>query len=109
MKKSLSQTLNEFADFIRSKGVIGLAVGLVIGLAITALVQAIVDGLIGPLIGTLLPQANNLEEATLTIGEGVYRWGAVSSALINFIIIAAIVFFSFKWLNLDDIDIKSET
>ena len=108
MKKELNQTLSEFMDFIREKGVIGLAVGIVIGTAVTALVQAVVDGLIDPLIGSLLPGVDDLKQATFSVGGSVYSWGAVTSALIDFIIIAAVIFFGFKWLKLDKADNKKD-
>ena len=108
MKKALRQTVSEFSTFIRQKGVIGLAVGIVIGTAVTALVTAVVEGLIDPLVGSLLPGVENLQEAAFTLGGSVYHWGAVLSALIDFIIIAAVIFFAFRWLKLDKVEIEKD-
>lgn len=104
-RKGVSMHLGGFLDFIREKGVIGLATGIIIGTAVTALVRALVDQIINPLVG-LIVDARSLEEATFNIGEAVIGWGAFMNALINFIIIAAVVYFGFKLLKLEKLDKK---
>jgi large conductance mechanosensitive channel len=94
-----------FLDFIRGYGVVSLAIGIVIGSAVTNLVNALVVSLINPLVGIFLP-GSNLARATFTIGGSTFAWGAFVSALINFIIIAAVVYFGVKGLGLDKIDKK---
>lgn len=106
-KDYVRQETNEFLDFIRSKGVIGLAVGLIIGSAVTGVVNSLVGSIINPLIGLLLPAAS-LAGASIKIGDAIISWGAFVSALINLLIIAAVVYFGVKWLRLDQLDKKSE-
>lgn len=92
-----------FLDFIRSQGVMGLATGIIIGTVVTALVRSFVDDIVNPLIGLLLT-GNNLSTATFDIGTATIRWGNFVSTLIDFLIIAAIVYLIFKVLKLDKID-----
>lgn len=99
MKKELAG----FVDFIRAKGVIGLAVGIIIGTVVTATVQSLVGDVVNPLIGLLL-NADSLQTATLMVGDAEVRWGSFLSAIIDLIVIAAVVYFGVKWLRLDKLD-----
>jgi L-threonylcarbamoyladenylate synthase len=101
--KGVGRQIGGFLDFIREKGVIGLATGIIIGTAITTLVKALVDQIINPLVG-LLVNADTLSTATFNIGSAIIGWGAFVNALINFLIIAAVVYFGFKLLKLDKLD-----
>ncbi len=94
----------EFMDFIREKGVVGLAVGIIIGAAVTTLVQSLVNDIINPLIGLVLPNADSLSNSTLSLSRATIGWGAFVAALINFFIIALVIFFAFKFLKLDKLD-----
>ncbi|MEX0748890.1 MAG: MscL family protein [Candidatus Saccharimonadales bacterium] len=99
----MREELRGFADFIRSKGVIGLAVGIIIGTVVTATVQSLVNDIFNPLVGLLL-DVDNLAAATFTIGEAELRWGNFVSTLVDLLIIAAVVYFGVKWLRLDQVD-----
>jgi large conductance mechanosensitive channel len=79
-----------FKEFILRGNVIDLAVAVVIGAAFTLVVNAIVTGLINPLIG-LLFNAKSLEHLT----AGPILWGSILSAIINFLIVAVVVYFVF--------------
>lgn len=103
----VGKQITGFLDFIRERGVIGLAIGLVIGTAVTTLVNALVVQIINPLIG-LLVSTENLNQATLKIGSAVIGWGAFASTLINFLLITAIIYFGFKALHLDKLDKKKD-
>lgn len=87
-----------FRDFILRGNVIDLAVAVVIGAAFTAIVTAIVDAVINPAIGALF-NAESLSKAlpvaipTTSGGEAVMYFGAVIGAAINFLIVAAVVYF----------------
>lgn len=87
-----------FRDFILRGNVIDLAVAVVIGAAFTAVVTAIVDAVINPAIGALF-RADSLNEAlpvsipTTEGGEATMHFGAVIGAAINFLIVAAVVYF----------------
>lgn len=104
--------INGFLDFIREKGVVGLAIGIIIGTAITQTVNVLVTGLINPLIGLLLPRSTTLTEIRYHIGSGsdqkVFEIGTFLIALLNLLIISAVVYFGIKALKLDKLDKKKE-
>ncbi|MCL2796130.1 MAG: large conductance mechanosensitive channel protein MscL [Microbacteriaceae bacterium] len=84
-----------FREFILRGNVIDLAVAVVIGAAFTAIVTAIVTGIINPLIAALF-NAGALDKAGIVkIGHSELLFGHVIGSVINFIIIAAIVYFVF--------------
>jgi large conductance mechanosensitive channel len=83
--------LKEFKEFLTEYKVIGLAVAFVIGAAITALVQSLVNNIIMPLITPFIP-GGEWQLAKWAIGPFVFGWGAFVSALLNFVIIAFVVF-----------------
>ncbi|MBS3051646.1 MAG: MscL family protein [Candidatus Aenigmarchaeota archaeon] len=83
--------IREFREFINEYKVLGLAIAFIIGVAATNLIQSLVNNIIMPVITVFIP-GGAWEEATLTIGPIVLRWGQFLSALLNFIIIALVVF-----------------
>ena len=89
-----------FKEFILRGNVIDLAVAVVIGAAFTAVVTALVENLLNPIIGAIF-NADSLETAmqvgipTASGGTAVISLGAVIAAIINFILIAAVVYFVF--------------
>lgn len=83
--------LDEFMEFLHEYGVIGLAVAFVIGLAVKDLVGATVEDLIMPIIGVVLP-TGNWQDFLLVIGSIELRVGHFLGALIDFVIIALLVF-----------------
>lgn len=89
-----------FKDFILRGNVIDLAVAVVIGAAFTAIVNVIVSALIDPLI-SLFFSADSLDSAlqwtvpTLGGGEATFSFGAIIGAIINFVAVAAVVYFVF--------------
>jgi len=89
--------LKGFKEFISRGNVIDLAVAVVIGTAFTAIVTALVKGFIDPLIG-LIVQTGDLSKwvipvRTLTGGSSTFQIGAIIGALINFLAVAAVVYF----------------
>lgn len=94
--------VREFRDFILRGNVIELATALVIGLAFQAIITAIVDNLINPIVAAL--GGANVEGLAFPLVDGndaaVIDLGAIISAIIAFLITAAVVFFVFvKPLN----------
>lgn len=77
----------EFMKFLKEYGVVGLAIGVIIGSKAGELVKAIVDGLLMPIIGLVLPSGDWKE---LVIGP--FQIGLVLAALINFTIVAFMIF-----------------
>ena len=94
-KKSLAQ---EFFDFLKTFGIIGLAIAFVIGQAASKLVTAFVGDIITPFIGLFLP-AGDLKAMSFTIGKSKFMWGDLISNIIDFLIIAFVVFLAYKQLS----------
>lgn len=88
-----------FKEFIMRGNVIDLAVAVVIGAAFTAIVNALVEGIFNPALGALF-NAENLDQAwivtipTLSGGEAKIMFGAVVAATIQFLLVAAAVYFA---------------
>lgn len=89
--------IQEFKDFLNEYKVMGLAVAFIIGVALTALVQSLVKDIIMPVITPFIP-GGAWETATFTISSIVIRWGSFLSAVINFVIIALVVFMIAKMI-----------
>jgi large conductance mechanosensitive channel len=94
-----------FMDFIREQGVVGLAVGFILGGAVSAFVADFVDGVVNPLVAAIF-DAESLASNSTTVGEAELLWGAVVASAINFVIIAAVVYYGVKGLGLDKADKK---
>ncbi len=94
--------ITEFKQFIARGNVMDLAVGIIIGAAFTAIVTSMVDDLINPLIG-LVVGGMDFSDLVLRFGEGetaaTLRYGAFITAIINFLIIAWVVFLLVKAVN----------
>lgn len=100
--------MKEFIDFIREKGVMGLAIGIIMGGAVTKLVNSIVENLINPLIGYITGAAGNLNELayTMPLTGVIFKWGAFLSSLIDFVAVLAVIYFVFVKSPLNKIDKK---
>lgn len=83
--------ISEFKEFLFEYKVIPLAIALIMGLASTALVKSLVDNIIMPLITFFIP-GGAWKTATLTLGPIVISWGAFLAELVNFVIIAFVIF-----------------
>ena len=87
-----------FRDFVLRGNVIDLAVAVVIGAAFTAIVNSLVTAVINPAIGAIfdaesLATAFPVEIPTTSGGVATIYFGAVLAAALNFLIVAAIVYF----------------
>ncbi|MDD5221428.1 MAG: MscL family protein [Candidatus Pacebacteria bacterium] len=98
--------MNGFIDFIRKQGVVGLAVGFILGGAVSKVVSALVTDIINPLLGVALGKVGSLSAASLNIGSVKILWGDFISVIIDFLVIALVVYFGFKALKLDKLDKK---
>ncbi|MFH1256208.1 MAG: MscL family protein [Candidatus Diapherotrites archaeon] len=92
---------NEFLDFFKKYQVIGLAVAFIIGAASTKLVTAIVNDLVMPIVGVIIP-GGDWRAATLEIGPAKFLVGDFVGALIDFAIIALVVFIVVKYMMRED-------
>ena len=106
----------EFKEFITRGNVMDMAVGVIIGGAFTAIVTALTGGILQPLINWLIGGNGGLEAARTILGQPVYivedgvskvdwtktnyiDWGAFISAVINFLLVAIILFIIIKVIN----------
>lgn len=96
--------MKDFIYFIRTQGVIGLAIGFILGGAVSKVVTSLVTDIINPLIGMIFGSTAGL--AGLRVGT-IY-FGSFISTMIDFLIVAAVVYYGFKWLRLDRLDVKKE-
>ncbi len=106
--------IQEFKDFIAKGNVMDMAVGIIIGAAFTAIVTSLVGDLINPIIGLVsggvdftnnyavlggdVPEGASLEAAR-EAGASIFAYGAFIMAVINFLIIAFVVFMLVKMVN----------
>lgn len=106
--------IQEFKDFIAKGNVMDMAVGIIIGAAFTAIVTSLVSDLINPIIGLFtggidftnnymvlsgdVPAGASLEAARET-GASVFAYGSFIMAVINFLIVAWVVFMLVKMVN----------
>lgn len=90
--------VKEFKEFISRGNMMDLAVGFIIGAAFTAIVNSLVKDLINPLIGLFIGKID-LSNLKFTIGEATFKYGSFLNAVINFLIIALVVFFLIKLVN----------
>lgn len=97
-----------FIEFIRKQGVVGLAVGFMLGGAVSKFVSSFVVDIINPLLSAVLGGTENLQAKAFHIGSIAIKWGDFISNLIDFLIIAFVVYFGVKMLRLDKLDLKKE-
>ena len=105
--------IKEFRDFIAKGNVMDLTVGLIIGAAFTAIVKSMVSDLINPVIGLFFGGVDFVNlfivlkgEATFVslaaardAGAAVFAYGAFLMAVVNFLIIACVVFILVRYIN----------
>lgn len=92
----LLSIFSEFRDFLNEYKVIGLAVAFIIGVAATQLVNSLVSDIIMPCITLFIPNGE-WQKATFAIGPIVLKWGSFMGNLLNFIILAFVVFVIAKY------------
>lgn len=93
MKKFFS----EFKEFISRGDVMNLAVGVIIGSAFQAIVNSLVKDIVSPVIG--LFANTNFDNLMIKVGDVEIKYGSFLTALINFIIMAFIIFLIVKAVN----------
>src|SRR5690242_8402679 len=84
--------LKGFRDFLMRGNVVDLAVAVVIGAAFGGIVSAFADDLIGGLIGAIGGSAD-FGDAGVTVNGSKIVWGSTITAIVNFVIVAAVIYF----------------
>ncbi len=108
-KKRLAKQTRGFMEFVRTQGVVGLAVGLAIGTQASELVKTIVSSIITPIVD-LLVGSGGLKGLTWTVQvfgrHTTFAFGTLIDAIIRFLAIAFVIYFVVKGLKLDKLDKK---
>lgn len=89
-----------FVDFIRERGVMGLAIGFILGASVQRVVTAFVNDIVNPLVGVFMGSADGFKSFTV----GPFLVGDFIAALADFLILAAVVYVVFKGLRLNRLD-----
>lgn len=90
--------INEFKEFINKGNVMDMAVGVVIGGAFTAIVTSLVDDVIMPVVGIIVGGIN-VSDLSVVVGTATLKYGIFLQNVINFLIVAFVVFCVIKALN----------
>ncbi len=90
--------LKDFRDFAVRGNVIDLAVAVIIGGAFGKIVDSLVNDLLMPLIGLLLGGLN-FSGLSFTVREAVVKWGSFVQTVVNFLIVAFVIFLMVRTIN----------
>lgn len=96
-----------FLDFIREQGVVGLAVGFIIGGAVSKVVSAFVSDIINPLLSLVIGATGGLRAASFMIGGSRVLYGDFISVVVDFVIVALVVYFGVKIIGINRLDKKT--
>lgn len=88
----------EFKEFISRGNVVDMAVGIIVGSAFTAIVTSLVNDIITPIVGMLCAGVD-IAELSVTVGTAQLKYGSFLQAIVNFLIIAFVVFSMIKAMN----------
>jgi large conductance mechanosensitive channel len=104
MAKAIDQSVGifrEFSDFLKKYQVLGLAVAFIIGSAATKLVTAVVNDIVMPIVAVLVP-GGDWRTAVLQAGPVKFLLGDIVGAVIDFMIVALVVFLMVKFIMRED-------
>jgi large conductance mechanosensitive channel len=99
----MSRHISGFLDFIRERGVAGLAIGFILGGAAQGLVKAFMEDIINPILAYVGGVQTLADWAV-----GPFKIGDFISVFINFLILCLVVYFFFKMLQLEKLDKQKE-
>ena len=89
--------MNEFKAFISKGNVMNLAVGVIIGAAFQAITTSLVNDIISPFLGLFTP--TDMSGWTFMLGQAEIRYGAFLTAIVNFLVMAFVVFLLVRFVN----------
>jgi len=90
--------LKEFREFAIRGNVMDLAVAVIIGGAFGKIITSLVNDVLMPVIGLLMGGVN-FSELSITVGAAVIKWGAFVQSIIDFLIIAFVIFMLVRAMN----------
>lgn len=88
----------DFKEFALRGNVIDLAVGVIIGTAFSRIVNSLVNDILMPVVGIFLGGVD-FSSLSVTVGNAVILWGSFVQAIVDFLIVALIVFLTVRALN----------
>jgi large conductance mechanosensitive channel protein len=100
--------LRGFFDFVREQGVVGLAVGFILGGSVSKVVSSLVADIVNPLVAVVIGTQEGLAKASFRVFGQDVMWGNFASNLIDFVVIAAVVYFGVKIIGINRLDKKAE-
>ena len=98
MKEQSKGFIGEFKEFIARGNVMDMAVGVIIGGAFSAITTSLINDIIMPLLG-ILTGSISFAELSVTIGGAVVTYGNFVQAILNFLVMAFVVFCLVKAMN----------
>jgi large conductance mechanosensitive channel len=90
--------LKEFRDFVMRGNVLDLAVAVIIGVAFGAIINSLVNDILMPLIGILIGGID-FTKLAIQVGSATVKYGAFIQAVVNFLIIAFVIFMIVRTIN----------
>ena len=93
----MKKFMKEFKEFVLKGNVLNLAVGVIIGVAFQGVIGSLTDNIISPVIGLFSGQ--NFDTLQVEVLGATITYGAFITSVINFIIIALVVFLMIKFTN----------
>jgi large conductance mechanosensitive channel len=93
----MKKFLQEFREFAMHGNVLDMAVGVVIGAAFKTIVDSLVNDIISPLVGLLFK--DNFSNLSITVGSVSIKYGSFINAIVNFLIVAFVLFIVIKAAN----------
>lgn len=94
----MKKFLQEFKDFAMRGNVMDLAVGVIVGGAFSAITTSLINDILMPIIGIFVSEAS-FADLSVTVGSAVITYGNFIQAVINFLIMAFVVFCMVKAIN----------
>ena len=92
------EMIKEFKEFISKGNVMDMAVGIIIGGAFTAIVNSLVEFILMPIIGAI-SGGKSVADMSVMVGNAAIGYGAFLQAIIDFLLIAWVLFMIIKALN----------
>ena len=94
----MKKFLQEFKTFAMRGNVMDLAVGVIVGGAFSSITNSLINDIIMPIVGIFVSQAS-FADLTLSVGSAVITYGNFIQAVLNFVILAFVVFCMVKAVN----------
>ena len=97
-KEKEKEMIKEFKEFISKGNIMDMAVGIIIGGAFTKIVTALVEAILMPLIG-IIGGGKSVADMSITVGNAAIGYGAFLQAIIDFLLVAWVLFMILKAFN----------